>query len=284
MKIYSHNLSLLFKKLETPIGEHLEHALKQGLVGKKYIPQSRKSKKESVEKYAARLFNDATKYQFIETTHNGENNFVAFSVSGPIITKQGKFICTPAQVINGRWGIHHVLAYPDIQSVLLQEKIFIRLDSGCVSGQLFGDTTCDCKHQYELAMKLCVENGSGIIINIPGHDGRGWAEYKMANQQLMDELNIDTVSAAKLFYKDQNSLDQRTYTEALLILKALGFNENHKFELATNSPRKVGAFVSHGLKLVNTKQLISPNLNIIAQKNLLAKSKEWDHTIAGSKL
>ncbi len=279
MQKSAHDLSLLFKKIETPLEEHLALAINSKLVRKKYIPQVKRDKNESHEEYAHRLFDDSLKYQFVEVTHNGENVFIAFGVPGPIITREGKFLSIPAQVIGGRWGTHHILVYPNISNILKQKSVLVRLDSGCISGQLFGDTTCDCRQQYEIAMKLCVENGSGIIINIPGHDGRGWTEYKMANQQLMDELNIDTVSAAKLFYQHQDGLDQRTFTEAILILKALGFNEGHLFELATNSPRKVGAFISHGFKLTKTKPVVSPNLGTIAHKNLLAKSKEWDHSI-----
>jgi len=153
----------------------------------------------------------------------------------------------------------------------------LRIDSGCLSGQLFGDTTCDCREQLEVSKKACIENESGMVINIPAHDGRGWGEFKMANQRLMDELSLDTVEAARLFYGSDTLIDQRTYTEAALIVRALGFDERYSFSFASNNPRKIGAFQALGMHVSNVRTVLPKTSNEVAKKNVQAKMQKWQH-------
>jgi len=142
----------------------------------------------------------------------------------------------------------------------------------------FGDTTCDCRDQLELTIKNCVENGSGIIIEIPSQDGRGWGDYKMANQRLMDEFSINTVQAAKIFYGHENMIDRRTYDECILILKSLGFNKEHTFLLGTNNPNKIKAFTKYDFK-IESQPVVARHLNSVARSGLNAKAKEWGHIL-----
>jgi GTP cyclohydrolase II len=132
-----------------------------------------------------------------------------------------------------------------------------------------------------MAQKLCVKNGSGIIIHMPEHDGRGWGEYKLSNQKIMGELNLDTVTAARMFYGDDNSTDLRTYNEAAIILRSLGLGLDHCFDLATNNPQKIDAFKKLGMNVVSSSSVIGEHLNSTAIRNLRSKSKNWNHSLSG---
>lgn len=272
-------VDILMNKHENSIKEHLKNAVYSNVVTNHYIPTPQRRKNESLKSFARRLALYSSAPHFARVIFNRESHYVAFDVSGPLLTPVGKFTLIPAQVVDGRWGLHHFLFYPDLETVLRRKDIFIRLDSGCTSGQLFGDTTCDCRAQLSMAMDLCVKEGAGIIIHMPQHDGRGWGEYKMANQQLMDDYDLDTVAAAELFYGSLEDVDQRTYTEAVTILKAFGFGNEHSFHIGTNNPRKVGAFTSFGMHLKTFEPMITKNRNSVIERNLAAKAKHLHHMI-----
>lgn len=266
----------LYRRFTEPLSAHLERAIKDGRVGSRYSLKVEKKKGEGVREYATRLATDASEVQFVQSVFSGQQYYVAFGVPGPIITPAGKFMLIPAEVVGGRWGVHYFLFSPDFRTVLAQDNVFVRIDSGCISGQLFGDITCDCKEQFDISLRRCATKG-GVVINIPNHDGRGWGVLKNANQELMDAYGVDTVTAANLFYGDAGVVDQRSYTEAVIILRALGFTDNHKFCIATNNPRKVGAFNAFGMQVESVDSVVAERINPILKKNLLAKHRKWRH-------
>ncbi len=272
-------LKKLIEKHSRPIEEQLNEAIESGKVKSQYVPFESKGRNETITTFATRLVEEALQYQFVHVAFNGQSHYVAFGASGPIISAVGRFNLIPASVVGGHWGVHNFLFYPSCSETLRRREIFIRLDSGCNSGQMFGDMTCDCRQQFDIALKSCIEEKCGVVIHIPAHDGRGWSLFKMANQQLMDEGGIDTVEAAKLFYGNEENIDQRGYTEAVVILRAFGFGNQHSFKLATNNPRKIGAFTGLGMNLTSTYPVIARELNKILEENLRAKSKQWGHTI-----
>jgi len=265
--------NILISKHESSLEEHLKNAISSKAVTDHYVPAPQRKTGESLKSFARRLALHSSSLHFTRIIFNRESHYVAFGVSGPLLTSAGRFTLIPAQVVNGRWGLHHFLFYPDIETVLKQRELFVRLDSGCTSGQLFDDITCDCREQLSMAMDSCAKDGYGVIIHMPQHDGRGWGEYKMANQQLMVDYDLDTVVAAELFYGSLEDVDQRTYTEAVTILKAFGFGNEHLFRIGTNNPRKVGAFTSFGMQLKTFEPMVIKDRNPIIKRNLAAKAK-----------
>lgn len=276
----SERIDLLLKKKELSLREHLEQAIANGQVRNRYQPSAPRKRRESVAAYVRRLVKNAAHPQFVQVVSGSQNNYIWFGVCGPLVTPQGVFTFVPAQIVGGKWGVHYILLHPDLETLRHKKEIMLRMDSGCISGQLFDDQTCDCREQLELSRRLCVEKGAGIIINIPNHDGRGWGEYKMANQQIMHELGVDTVRAARLFYGNDIIVDQRTYVEAVIILRALGFDSHHTFELATNNPRKIGEFTAFGMNGTTMRAVIPQKLNLMLKKNLQAKAKNWKHSLS----
>ena len=247
--------------------------LKEEKIYSRYKSFVSRLKGESDQEYVNRLRSESIEYQFVKVGAE----YVAFGVSGPIITEHGKFLMIPARVVGGEWGWHYCLVYPDLECLIDREEIFLRTDSGCLIGMAFNDITCDCKEQLSQAIKTCVDNGSGIVIEIPSQDGRGGGDYKMANQRIMDELKINTVEAAQMFYVD-GTIDRRTYEECILILKALGFNDRHKFFLGTNNPEKIKPFLKSGFK-IEPQPIVAEHLNDIARSGLSAKAKNWGHIL-----
>jgi len=209
--------------------------------------------------------------------YKNKKYLVEFGFVGPIITKKGKFQLYPLEVKNGKWGRHYFLVYPNLKTLLKQKEIQIRIESGCYSGMTLGDNTCDCSGQLSKSQEICIQNGSGIIINMPTQDGRGYNEdLKMANQKIMDDYNLNTIETAIMFYGNIDNIDKRTYEESFILLKALGFNKKHKFSLLTNNPLKIKAFQDSEFEFYNYKSIKSKNCNYI-KKHIDAKIKYCNH-------
>lgn len=50
--------------------------------------------------------------------------------------------------------------------------MMVRIDSGCETGQVFLDQTCECREQLHETMKNIISHGEGVIIHIPTQDVR----------------------------------------------------------------------------------------------------------------
>ncbi len=234
------------------------------------------SKKETKESFIERIRKEANSKQIEKIKFNRKKYEIIFGVSGPIITSYGKFQLVPAQVKGGKWGNHYFLFYPSINELLKKKEMILRIDSGCFSGGVLGDITCDCQEQLRISQKACVANKGGIVIEIPNQDGRGWSQFKMANQRLMDELGMTTAEAAEAFYKDK-PYDIRTYDEAVIILKAFGFGNKHSFDMATNNPKKIEAFKNMGMNISCVKSVAVGHPNHFVKRNLKSKEDCWGH-------
>ena len=245
---------------------------------KTYISSKNYNEKETKEEFIERIKKEAAERQTVPIVFNGEKKIVLFGTEGQIISSFGKFQLVPAKVLFGKWGWHYVLIYPNLETLLKKNNIILRLDSGCFSGMVLADVTCDCHEQLKLAQKYCVENGGGIVVHIPEQDGRGHKHFKMAEKRLFDELKMDYAKAAKAFYEKDELIDIRTYDESAIILNALGF-EGHTFKMATNNPRKVQAFKAAGMKVAGMKSVITGNQNKFVKRRLKSKQKSWDHRL-----
>ena len=127
----------------------------------------------------------------------------------------------------------------------------VRVHSECLTGDVLGSLRCDCGSQLELAMKLVAENGSGAIIYLRGHEGRGIGlGHKMRAYALQDE-GMDTVDAnVALGFAP----DSREYGIGAQIIADLGIQ---KMRILTNNPAKYGGLQGYNLEIVERVPLIS---------------------------
>ncbi len=122
---------------------------------------------------------------------------------GPLETDFGRF--WHARFDTGdQWGDYHALiACNEIDMATglpkfsADQPLLVRTDSGCITGQVFHDKTCDCRQQLHQAMAEVSQKGEGIIVHIPGQDGRGMGlDFKLATLHIQERLGADTVQAA----------------------------------------------------------------------------------------
>lgn len=201
---------------------------------------------------------------------------------GIIQTKFGDFWLYDFS-INDRWRKYSVLLKGNIDEnnlrpVLRKRPLLMRIDSGCETGQLFHDLTCECGEQLEMAMDLVAKNGEGMIINIPRQDGRGMGlPFKLATLWAQKAFQLNTVESASILSQD-GIIDRRTYGGVICILKFLGIDSSMPVNLATNNPDKTRIFAENGYRLENTIPVkVQPNK--YTRSHLAAKKKYLGHRL-----
>lgn len=200
---------------------------------------------------------------------------------GILNTRYGKF-WQYSFSIDDQWEKYSVIVKAEIDEVSfspifqISDRLILRTDSGCETGQLFGDLTCDCGEQLHLAMKTIAEVGEGMIINIPRQDGRGMGlTFKLATLWIQEILGVNTVESASLLAPG-GIIDIRTYAGVICILKFFGISEDCKINLATNNPKKAEVFIENGYTVGDyTPIVIEPN--DYTKKHLKAKQLHLGH-------
>ena len=133
---------------------------------------------------------------------------------------------------------HVVLATPDYNTVSI---VNVRIHSECMTGDVFGSTRCDCGEQLHASLEYLHANG-GVLLYLR-QEGRGIGLVNKLKAYKLQEEGMDTIEANHALGFEA---DQRSFEEAVEILKSLGISE---INLLTNNPEKMGAFEGSGIKL-----------------------------------
>ncbi|MHB8362495.1 MAG: GTP cyclohydrolase II [Patescibacteria group bacterium] len=199
---------------------------------------------------------------------------------GPIKTKYGEFWLFTF-MIKDYWKDYEVLikvdSLKDFDPIFKNKEILLRIDSGCCTGQVYGDLTCECEPQLKTAMKEITEFGEGIIIHIPSQEGRGFGlSFKLATLFTQKYLGYNTIDSFRLM-NSSNLLDKRTYEGVIGILKFLNIEERVKIKLMTNNPDKMTLLEENKFSIIRKAIIIKPNK--YTSRNLAAKKKYLKHII-----
>jgi len=229
---------------------------------------------------ARKLCSEKTK----EIKVNNSKYIVKKTAMGLINTSNGKFYQLNFEV-SDKWRKYIVLTKSHINEdegipVFDPNKdVYLRIDSGCEPGHIFNDRNCDCKSQFEMAIKYIGKSEQGLLIYIPNQEGRGkGSNHHLAALYLQDELGVDTVESFSLLEGnlDIENLDTRTYNGAIAILNFLGLRKN-MIRYGTNNPMKIIALERNGFK-IKREPLIAPRIKHI-EHHLQAKKKVLKHML-----
>jgi 3,4-dihydroxy 2-butanone 4-phosphate synthase/GTP cyclohydrolase II len=161
---------------------------------------------------------------------------------------------------------HVIIAFnPQIKS----EGTYLRIHSECFTGDVLGSQRCDCGEQLKAAMNLIVEKGSGYIIYLRNHEGRGIGlSEKIKAYQLQDQ-GMDTIEANIAL---GHQVDARKWSDAVAIVKNLGLKS---LTLLTNNPVKVAAIEDAGIAC--TQQNLMVPINEFNERYLATKQDKMGH-------
>ncbi|HAR35658.1 MAG TPA: bifunctional 3,4-dihydroxy-2-butanone-4-phosphate synthase/GTP cyclohydrolase II [Acidobacteria bacterium] len=156
-------------------------------------------------------------------------------------TKYGHFrVAVFEDIIHGE---HHVALIKG--EISPDRPTLVRAHSQCLTGDAFGSLRCDCGEQLHTAMKMIEKEGSGVILYMLNHEGRGIGLANKIKAYGLQDEGCDTVEAnCRLGFKP----DQRDYGIGAQILAALGIK---KIRLITNNPRKFRGLSGYGLEIVD---------------------------------
>ena len=130
-----------------------------------------------------------------------------------------------------------------------QENLLVRVHSECLTGDVFGSRRCDCGPQLHEALRLIADEGSGVVVYLRGHEGRGIGLAHKLRAYSLQEQGHDTVDAN---LELGLPVDSREYGIGAQILVDLGVTT---MRLLTNNPQKYGGLEGFGLDIVDRVSL-----------------------------
>ncbi|GGO91758.1 riboflavin biosynthesis protein RibBA [Nocardioides phosphati] len=187
-------------------------------------------------------------------------------------TKYGEFQAFGYKVtVDG--SEHMALVRGDIQAaVAAGEPVLTRVHSECLTGDVFGSERCDCGPQLEESLQKVVEEGTGIVVYLRGHEGRGIGLAAKLQAYQLQENGRDTVDANLDLGLPA---DARHYGAATQILRDLGVTN---VRLITNNPDKCASLADFGIAVAERVTLDTHvNENNVAY--LRTKAERMGHTI-----
>ena len=162
---------------------------------------------------------------------------------------------------------HAVLALGDLNTT----NLLSRIHSECLTGDAFGSLRCDCGPQLMQAIHEIEENGSGLVIYLRDHEGRGIGLGEKIRAYALQDAGQNTLEANISL---GHEVDERSYEDAISIFKALGISD---VELLTNNPEKLAAFEGSGINL--KKRKLQVGVNEFNRKYLQSKRDLMSHTL-----
>lgn len=122
----------------------------------------------------------------------------------------------------------------------------VRVQSACLTGEVFGSLRCDCRQQLQAALDAIVASEWGIVIYPVSHEGRGIGLVDKIRAYAEQDQGHDTFEANRRLGLAE---DQRSYEGTAAVLLALSAE---RIRLLTRNPLKVAGLRAYGLEIETT--------------------------------
>lgn len=174
---------------------------------------------------------------------------------------------------NNRDGKEHAaFVHGDIIGM---ENVAVRMHSECLTGDVAGSLRCDCRDQFEAAMRMIGQMDNGILLYLR-QEGRGIGFINKIRAYSLQDSGYDTVQAnLALGFRD----DERDYSVAAHMLESLKVKS---IRLMTNNPKKLKALTDFGVKITERISLIIPP-NLYNEFYLRTKAEKSGHMMSFAK-
>jgi GTP cyclohydrolase II len=166
------------------------------------------------------------------------------AVATTLATEHGRFAMLGYR---DRGGIDHVaLVLGDpARAASRARPPLVRLHSECLTGDALGSWRCDCGEQLRAALRLIGDEGSGVLIYLRGHEGRGIGLISKLRAYALQDEGLDTVDAN---LRLGLPTDGRDYAAAAAILHDLGVP---RIRLLSGNPDKAAQLAKLGIEVAN---------------------------------
>lgn len=193
-----------------------------------------------------------------------DDNLIVYKPKQILIDLEGQACLFRVEKIiqkNDVWKLYYIISKFHESELASSDSVLLRIDSGCVSGQIYDDASCDCLDQLHTALSHMHRdtNHQGIIVHIPTHDGRGYGTAPKAETEIYkrggkgrihETVPLDTIAAAQLLYGPENCYDLRTFDG---VGKLLSEKQISSVILLTDNIEKVNALKNCGIEVSRLK-------------------------------
>lgn len=167
----------------------------------------------------------------------------------PLSSHYGEFSFGAVETVNSETGIkaEHFLVYLN----LTKRPLNLRINSACFTGDLFGDSRCDCHWQMIEFMRIMKETGQGLLIYHLHHEGRANGVIaKLKSYKASDSGHFGRDAYESIGLKAES----REYNSSAVILNFLGID---LVKLYSNNPQKLLSLRDHGVHIEDHVQIRS---------------------------
>lgn len=154
----------------------------------------------------------------------------------------------------------------------LDEPVYVRVHSECLTGDVFHSQRCDCGPQLDKAMATLGQVDRGVLVYMR-QEGRGIGLANKLKAYRLQDQGLDTVEANKAL---GFPADLREYGLGAQMLHYLGVR---KMRLLTNNPKKIAGLAGYGLELIDQLPL-EAGVNPSNVKYLRTKRDKLGHLLA----
>jgi len=193
------------------------------------------------------------------------------------ITKKVDFTWANLPIAGSNWKITTFISTASTEHAVLalgnltEQNLLVRIHSECLTGDAFGSLRCDCGSQLLQAMAEIKAHGSGLIIYLRDHEGRGIGLGEKIKAYALQDKGLNTVEANISL---GHGVDERSYLDVIEILKSLNITD---IQLLTNNPDKLAAFAHSGINY-KARQLQS-GVNEFNKEYLKTKRDLLNHSL-----
>ena len=152
-----------------------------------------------------------------------------------------------------------------------QGKVYVRIHSECLTGDIFSSLRCDCQDQLNYSLKFLSQQKQAVLIYLR-QEGRGIGLFNKIKAYDLQEHGLDTVEAN---HHLGFNADERNYDAAACILKDLRISS---VKLLTNNPQKVLGLEKQGI-IVDEQILIKTEVHKHNQHYLSTKKEKMGHLL-----
>jgi len=175
------------------------------------------------------------------------------------------------ELLQANMSVNSVFALPGFRD---SQEPLVRVHSCCLTGDIFGSMRCDCGPQLAAAFEQMLDVGTGAVIYMSGHEGRGIGLWAKAITYLLQDAGQDTFQANVSLGLPE---DSRDFTDAAVVLRHL--LDDRPIRLLSNNPHKKADLEAGGQRITAVVPLVSG----ITEHNLryIRAKREKGHLLPG---
>lgn len=196
-----------------------------------------------------------------------ESARVSFEVETDVPTRFGTF--RVAAYRDRQTGADHVAIIAGDQ---LADGALVRVHSECLTGEALHSLKCECGPQLDAALQEIQDAGSGMVVYLRGHEGRGIGLINKLRAYRLQEDGLDTLDANLALGLPA---DAREYGAAAGIIRQQGVQS---IRLLSNNPLKQQELEKHGIEVTELVPLLV-GVGAFNEQYLQAKRDRMGHQL-----